>query len=204
MNAPEIQRIDRMTDFFRIPTCRRISSKPSLFKKMYLRNDLPVHIVPGSIPRLCWHKKEISIQSLLPVFVSGLVEPHPPLSVIAFRGCLDLLDACKHQEFLPELVPVLVPSLKRGLESEVPTVVVRTLQVLTVLIGQKKVLKAMLPFVKCLFIRTNKYLSERLIKSSGVSTALNKFLEDLANLGGQEAIVIIRYSLPLWDPPIRR
>lgn len=58
---------------------------PSLFRKMYIRGDIPVRVIHGVKRQLRWNVKvqELDYARFLPVFFDGLIENEEPFQFIA-------------------------------------------------------------------------------------------------------------------------
>jgi hypothetical protein len=167
-------------------------------------------IVQGAKTKLNW---KVDLESLdfhhyLPLFVSGLREEEEPYRFLAEEGSLNLVEAGGERRVLA-VIPQLIIPLKDALGTGVEKVIVRTLRVLTALatVGPS-VGTALVPFYRQLLPPLNPFMGKDVNLGDGIDygqrfghfgETITACLQSLEINGGPDALVNLKYCLPLYE-----
>jgi len=185
----------------------------TLFKRMYDRGDIPVHIGHGARRRLEWKCdiKSLDYHHFLPLFFEGLREIKEPFCFVAYQGALELLGNGGQEQILP-VIPQLVLPMKRALSTKNRDVIVRVLLILQSLAKSgRHVGKALVPYYRQLLptfnliltLDSKKNLGDRIDfaqrKKGNLQDLVHETLGVLERKGGRDARVNIQYMIPTFD-----
>ena len=204
---------------------------PNPFHQAYDRGTLPASIQHRREPasssssssssrsstrrlRLYWHTppSELDYRTILPLFLEGLRETTDPYRFLAVQGLIDLMEACPHK--LLACVPLLLPPLKRALDTQHLVILATTLRIFQdfILTDPERIGPALVPFYHHLLGASavfNKHKDAQSNRRGGmewgqqrrlcVSDLVNETLELMEITGGREAFVHIKYMIPTYD-----
>ena len=106
-----------------------------LFRKFYERGDLPIVIkFTGPKQTLRWTKSPVDIDlfKYLPLFINGLTETEYPYDFISEIGSYELIAA--NPDKLIEVLPEIILSIKKALDSSNRTVIIKGIKIIQKLI----------------------------------------------------------------------
>lgn len=189
-------------------------------RRAFELGDLPCHINQnsGSKRTLTWDvpAEAIDFQLHLPVFFDGLREEEQPLPFLATQGITDMLAMAPGK--VAEVVPSIVLSVRRALNTRRPDVMRRTIVALTQLAladtGARagpegpKIAPAMLPYFRQLLPVLNIFAQRFMSKKMGiddekrgerkVEDLIQELLRALEEHAGPDAYLNIRYMVPTY------
>ncbi|XP_046646141.1 parkin coregulated gene protein homolog [Daphnia pulicaria] len=185
---------------------------PSLaFRRIYQRGDLPVCIVHESrLYRLGWKVEldTLDYEHYLPLFLDGLCETQHPHEFLARKGAEDLITRAPDR--VTPLLPVIIPPLRRALNTRNPRVICSTLKIIQLIATcSKESGRAFLPYYKSLLPILNLFKSVNLNQGDGIDYSQQKnsnlgdliqeTLEMLEKSGGSAAFVLIKNMVPTYE-----
>ncbi|XP_055618729.1 parkin coregulated gene protein-like [Toxorhynchites rutilus septentrionalis] len=196
----------------RIPIYRRQPPCRSLFRKFFLRGDIPIsrYFGPNASKQFIkWHvpAENLDYQRYLPLFFDGLCERTFPYREFARNGARDMIAVAKEKQLLCCL-PMLILPAKRALHTKDPDVIIATLRVLQQLvqagprIGQCLVpyYRQLLPMLN-LFCTVNVNLGDKIDFQGGhrLGDVICETLATLERTGGKDAYLNIKYMVPTYE-----
>jgi len=163
------------------------------------------------------HHCQLDYHHYLPIFFDGLREEEHPYRFLAYEGTKDLLNE-GGSKILP-VIPQLIIPIKNALNTRIPSVVVRTLKILQLLVSQKEgddpdrllVGQAMVPYYRQILPVMNIFYKQGNagLKSDRIDYAQRKkeniadLIGDTLNLfeetGGEDAFINIKYLVPAYQ-----
>ena len=167
-------------------------------------------IVSGARPKLNWKADlaSLDMHHYLPLFVSGLREEEEPYRFLAEEGSLNLVAAAGEARVLPIVAQLVIP-LKDALVTRDEKVIVRTLRVLSEIAALGPLVgAALVPFYRQLLPVLNIFLGRDANLGDGIdygqrfgrmSDKIVSCLNTLEMNGGPDALVNIKYVLPLYE-----
>ena len=180
-------------------------------RKAYERGDLPCAIAQGAKSKLNWRvdRATLDLHHYLPLFVSGLREVEEPYRFLAEEGSLNLIETGGERKVLPVL-PQLVLPFKDALATRDEKVVVRTMGVLRALAALGPAVgTALVPFYRQLLPPLNVFMGKTGVNlGDGIdygqrfghfAERITACLEQLEINGGPDALINLRYALPLYQ-----
>ncbi|XP_058811719.1 parkin coregulated gene protein-like [Topomyia yanbarensis] len=188
------------------PPCR------SLFRKFFLRGDIPIsrYYGPKAYQKFInWHvpPNKLMYQLYLPLFFDGLCERTFPYREFARHGVRDMIAAATEKQLLCCL-PMLILPAKRALNSKDPDVIIATMRALQQLvqagpwIGRCLVpyYRQLLPMLN-LFRDTNANIADKIDFRGGhrLGDVINVTLNILEVTGGKDAYLNIKYMVPTYE-----
>lgn len=194
------------------PFEKRRNPPNSELRRYYERGDLPCVIIQGAVTTLKFKGVEISAldyHHYLPLFVSGLREEEEPYRFLAEEGSLRLISEPGCEGKVLATVPQLIIPLKDALGTHVEKVIIRTMRVLTELAGlSPSIGAALVPFYRQLLPPLNPYMGKDVNLGDGIDYGqrfghfgekITACLETLEVNGGPDALVNLKYCLPLYE-----
>ncbi|XP_054753733.2 parkin coregulated gene protein homolog [Lytechinus pictus] len=185
--------------------------KPTIFRKLYQRGDLPIAMEHYGMGNKIFWKKEIEkldYHHYLPLFFEGLRETEHPFDFFASRGINDMLEH-GGQKILP-VIPQLIIPIKDALNTRDRRVICSTLKALQKLaVSGEFVGEALVPYYRQILpvlniFRGNNFNSGDGIeygqqKGFNVGDVIQETLEVLERHGGAEAFVNIKLMVPTYQ-----
>ncbi|XP_058455234.1 parkin coregulated gene protein-like [Malaya genurostris] len=201
-----------LDDPTRIPIYRRQAPFRSLFRKFFLRGDIPIsrYYGPGAFRQFInWHvpPNKLMYQRYLPLFFDGLCESTYPYREFARNGVREMIAAATEKQLLCCL-PMLILPAKRALNSKDPDVIIATLRAIQQLvqagpwIGRCLVpyYRQLLPILN-LFRDANVNLGDKIDFQGGhrLGDVIDATLNILERTGGPDAYLNIKYMVPTYE-----
>jgi hypothetical protein len=182
------------------------------FRRFYERGDLPIQIDHGGVNNKIQWKIEIEkldFHHYLPLFFSGLRETEEPYRFLAEQGTKDMINSAGSNKILP-VIPQLIIPIKTSLNTRIPTVIVRTLKILQMLVMSDEFLgQALVPYyrqilpVLNIFIRMNINQGDEIDYNQRRSTCLGDLCQETLEVfernGGEDAFINIKYLVPTYQ-----
>ncbi|XP_055587567.1 parkin coregulated gene protein-like [Uranotaenia lowii] len=195
----------RIDVFRQQPPCR------SLFRKFFLRGDIPIrrNYCRGSrnFIRWCVAPEQLDLRRYLPLFFDGMCEDTFPYREFARHGVHDILSVAKEKQVLCCLPLVILP-MKKALSSKNPDVIIATLRAIQQLlqvgpcIGRALVpyYRQLLPIVN-LFRNFNVNQCDRIDFKGGhrLGDVIRETLCLMEQTGGKDAYLNIKYMVPTYE-----
>jgi hypothetical protein len=188
----------------------RLNPPNSELRKAYERGDLPCSIVQGAKNKLKWKVDlgTLDYHHYLPLFVSGLREVEEPYRFLAEEGSLNLIEAGGERKAQPVLPQLILP-FKDALATRQEKVIVRTLGVLKALAALGTAVgTALVPFYRQILPPLGMYMGKDVNLGDGIDYGqrfghfgerITACLETLEINGGPDALINIKYTLPLYE-----
>ncbi|XP_049856925.1 parkin coregulated gene protein isoform X2 [Schistocerca gregaria] len=161
----------------------RQTPKESIFRKAYLRGDLPISLAFDTYgTKLTWkvEVEKLDYHHYLPIFFDGLSETEYPYKFFAQQGIKDMM-----QHGGPKIVPVipqLIIPIKNALNTRKHDVVCTTLKVMQQLVMSADMVgEALVPYYRQILPVFN------LFKNKNGEDNMNKLIQDTCGLSSQEA-----------------
>ncbi|XP_021693783.1 parkin coregulated gene protein homolog [Aedes aegypti] len=188
------------------PPCR------SLFRKFFLRGDIPIsrYYGPGASQRFIkWHvpPEQLDFQRYLPLFFDGLCETTFPYREFSRNGIRDMIAVAKERQLLCCL-PMLILPAKRALNTKDPDVIIATLRALQQLVQAGPWIgSALVPYyrqllpIPNLFRACNVNIGDQIDFQGGnrVGDVIDETLRMLELHGGPDAYLNIKYMVPTYE-----
>ncbi|XP_029712614.2 parkin coregulated gene protein [Aedes albopictus] len=189
-----------------LPPCR------SLFRKFFLRGDIPISRYFGpkaSQQFIKWHvpPEKLDFQRYLPLFFDGLCETTFPYREFARNGIRDMIAVAKEKQLLCCL-PMLILPAKRALNTKDPDVIIATLRALQQLVQAGPWIgPALVPYyrqllpIPNLFRDCNVNIGDQIDFQGGnrVGDVIDVTLQMLERHGGPDAYLNIKYMVPTYE-----
>ncbi|XP_065088886.1 parkin coregulated gene protein-like [Ochlerotatus camptorhynchus] len=196
----------------RIPIYRRQTPCRSLFRKFFLRGDVPIsryHGPQASRQFIKWHvpPEKLDFQRYLPLFFDGLCETAFPYREFARNGIRDMIAVAKEKQLLCCL-PMLILPAKRALNTKDPDVIIATLRALQQLVQAGPCIgPALVPYyrqllpIPNLFGAFNVNIGDRIDFQGGnrLGDVIDETLALLERTGGRDAYLNIKYMVPTYE-----
>ena len=196
---------------------KRPNPPDSEMRKFYERGDLPLVVDHTKAkPNIHWtvNVHKLDYHHYLPLLFDGLRETEFPFDFISECGVMDMLENGANK-ILP-VIPQLIIPIKTALNTRDPTVMVRVLRVLKVLVqsdrpgkGDGLVGQALVPYyrqilpVLNIFINKNKNLGDGIDYSQSqqdnLGDLIHETLENFETHGGEDAFINIKYLIPTYQ-----
>jgi Parkin co-regulated protein len=185
----------------------RQAVKPSEFRKIYARGDLPFYQGSHGIH---WRQsvESLDYHFILPIFVSGLREKEDPFRYFAVLGSFELVE--KSPEKVAPVVPQLILPLRAALKTkdpEVVTVVVKFIKFMV--IKDPKIAEYLVPYFRQilpvfnLFASSNINTGDKIYygqrKELCLGDLIEETLEYLETYGGPDSYANIKYLVPTYQ-----
>lgn len=186
-------------------------SKPTAFRKFYLRGDFPIaleHDTKGN--KIAWKVEieKLDYHHYLPLFFDGLCETEHPFEFFARQGIHDMLEHGGNK-ILP-VIPQLIIPIKNALNTRNPKVICVTLKILQQLVLSADMIgEALVPYYRQilpifnLFKNFNSNLGDGIDysqqKRENIGDLINETLEVFERHGGEDAFINIKYMIPTYE-----
>ncbi|CAG0886215.1 unnamed protein product [Darwinula stevensoni] len=193
--------------------CRRYMRKGSSVCGSAATNSQPVNVEQEGKRRevppfsIQVPVEELDVGYYLPLFFDGLVEVEFPYEFIARKGVFDLLDAASPK--LLQLLPTLIPPLRRAMNSRDPGVMKTALKVIEKMATSGDTGQGLVPYYRHflpplnLFIYRDRNLEDGIDYGQNVRESLSALiwetLEILERTGGPLAFINIKYVIPTYE-----
>ncbi|KAK4010186.1 hypothetical protein OUZ56_019338 [Daphnia magna] len=150
----------------------------------------------------------LDYEHYLPLFLDGLCETQHPHEFLARKGAEDLITRAPDR--ITPLLPVIIPPLRRALNTRNPRVICSTLKIIQLIATcSKESGRAFLPYYKSLLPILNLFKSINLNQGDGIDYSQQKnsnlgdliqeTLEMLEKSGGSAAFVLIKNMIPTYE-----
>ncbi|KAM9354845.1 parkin coregulated gene protein [Pholidichthys leucotaenia] len=195
---------------------RERPAKPTTFRKLYDRRDLPIaleHSSKGN--RIAWKMdiEKLDYHRYLPLFFDGLCETIHPYEFFACQGIYDMLER-GGPKILPVL-PQLIMPIKNAMNTRNHQVMCNTLKVLQhLVVSADKVGEALVPYYKQilpvfnLFKNKNKNLGDGIDysqqKRENIGDLIQETLELFERYGGEDAFRKIKSMVPTYESCLKK
>lgn len=196
------------------PSTPQVPTPPSLFPGRYERGELPCTIEHGgAFNRLTWvcPLEHLDYAFYLPLFFDGIRLTENPPAFIAEKGVEDLLEASRgHPDWILPSLPDLAKPLKYAFMTGIPSVVLKTLRVIRLLLSSNEgVGEALVPYYKLFLSPIKLWLDYRKDtgdvidysqrQSNDVGEEALSTLELMERTGGPNAYVNIKFFIPTYE-----
>ncbi|XP_055526062.1 parkin coregulated gene protein-like [Wyeomyia smithii] len=196
----------------RIAIYRRQRPCRSLFRKFFLRGDIPISRYFGpkaSRQFIKWHvpPEKLDYQRYLPLFFDGLCESTFPYREFARNGVRDMIAAAKEKQLLCCL-PMLILPAKRALHTKDPDVIIATLRSLQQLVQAGSTIgPALVPYYRQLLPMANLFRGVNVNQcdqmdfqgGNRLGEVIDATLNTLERTGGKDAYLNIKYMVPTYE-----
>eukprot|EP00928_Gymnodinium_smaydae_P034313 TRINITY_DN2434_c0_g2_i1.p1 TRINITY_DN2434_c0_g2~~TRINITY_DN2434_c0_g2_i1.p1 ORF type:complete len:323 (+),score=63.20 TRINITY_DN2434_c0_g2_i1:154-1122(+) len=190
---------------------RRRVIEPSEFRRFYDRGDLPVQVQHTATQnRISWKVDidKLDYHHYLPIFFDGLREKEDPYRFLAVEGVHNMLDK-GGSKILP-VVPQLIISIKKALNTRDAEVIVTTLKVLQALVlSAEMVGEALVPYYRQILPVFNIFKNWTPSTGDGIDYGqrkrqnlgelIDETLEIFETHGGEDAFINIKYMIPTYE-----
>jgi len=186
-------------------------STPTDFRRYYNRGDIPVsveHTAYGN--RLKWRVEitKLDYHHYLPLFFEGLRETQHPYSFVAEMGAKDMLEA--GGQLVVPVIPQLILPIKQALDTHDPSVIVKVLRILQLLVEADVMAgPALVPYFRQILPVFNQYFNHNVNigdhiyygqrKNENIGDLINETLELFERKGGSDALINIKYMVPCYQ-----
>jgi len=203
----------RPTGPHKLPRARKKKAhiKPTIFRMFYDRGDLPLQVsFMGVTRKVAWKVdfEKLDYHHYLPIFFDGLRETEEPYKFLALQGTKDLL--IKGQGRVLDVVPQLIIPIREALHTKDTEIVCTMLKVLQLLVKCEEMIgQALKPFYRQilpvfnLFKNQNRNIGDSIDYSQQKGTNLGDLIEETLELferrGGDDAFIIIKYMIPVYE-----
>ncbi|XP_049856916.1 parkin coregulated gene protein homolog isoform X1 [Schistocerca gregaria] len=189
----------------------RQTPKESIFRKAYLRGDLPISLAFDTYgTKLTWkvEVEKLDYHHYLPIFFDGLSETEYPYKFFAQQGIKDMM-----QHGGPKIVPVipqLIIPIKNALNTRKHDVVCTTLKVMQQLVMSADMVgEALVPYYRQILPVFNLFKNKNVncgddidytqMKHENLGDLIQETLEILERHGGDDAYINIKYMVPTYE-----
>lgn len=185
--------------------------KPTIFRMFYDRGDLPLQVsFMGATRKVAWKVdfEKLDYHHYLPIFFDGLRETEEPYKFLALQGTKDLL--IKGEGRVLPVVPQLIIPIREALHTKDTEIVCTMLKVLQLLVNCEDMIgQALVPFYRQIlpvfnyFKNQNRNIGDSIDYSQQKGTNLGDLIEETLELfetrGGDDAFIIIKYMIPVYE-----
>ncbi|CBN77920.1 conserved unknown protein [Ectocarpus siliculosus] len=190
---------------------RRRAIAATLFRKYYVRGDLPISVDHcGHRNAIRWKIRpaDLDFHVYLPIFFDGLREVEDPYRFLAVQGTVDMIEGAP-DKVLP-VIPQLILPMKTALNTREPRIICPTLKILqqmillSPMIGQALVpyYRQLLPMFN-LFRGMNSNMGDAIDYNQrsriNVGKLIMETLEVMEQFGGPDAFINIKYMIPTYE-----
>lgn len=183
----------------------------SLFRKCFTRGDLPISIdFNGAVRalKLLSPADKIDLKLYLPIFIEGLTETEEPYKFLAEQATVKVIESCPGK--IQPIIPSLILPLKKVLDSPVPSVIIKGLKIIQVMIkSDPSIAEEMVPYFRNLLPAFNRCINKNLNigdlieyseqKRINLSDLVKETLVLLETHGGPQAFVNIKHMIPIYQ-----
>lgn len=209
-----IQALQKNTKVIPPPKCGVFDpqpSKPSMFRKCYMRGEFPVCIEFTTFgKKLSWKVpiEKLDFHHYLPMFFDGLSEAAYPFNFIVEKGIHDLVTKGSYK-ILP-VVPQLIIPIKNALATKRPRVLCHALKCIQMLVtGCDRVGEALVPYYRQILPILNLFkdknrnigagIDHTTTRGENVADLIEETLQILERYGGPDAFINIKYMIPTYE-----
>eukprot|EP00903_Cladosiphon_okamuranus_P015372 g14198.t1 len=190
---------------------RRRAISDTLFRKYYVRGDLPISVDhTGHRNAIRWKIRpaELDFHVYLPIFFDGLREVEDPYRFLAVQGTLDMIESAP-DKVLP-VIPQLILPTKTALNTREPRIICPTLKILQQMILLSPMVgQALVPYYRQLlpvfnlFRGKNSNMGDAIDYNQRSRTNIGELimetLEVMEQFGGPDAFINIKYMVPTYE-----
>ena len=191
----------RVTDSLKLygkSTFQRRPIEPTMFRRMYDRGQLPVHVLHHNHHQkhntLDWRIDINSIDYLryLPIFIEGIREKEDPYRFLAVEATCELIDNASGTDKIIPTIPHIIVPLKAASNTRDPILVRLTAQIITMLVRTHSlVASSLVPYYRTLLP-----VFALFAKHDDVVMAM---IDTLEELGGPTAYAAIKSVMPTFE-----